>query len=146
MGLNIIITSINFSLIFPIDSSFGQPFNQLATLSSGQGHGIISVYYYLRWWVFFLKKNAVHITYIENPPYLLCLPLLRHKFLFQFNFYSQVRWSRRKFEKTTWEESFYFQWVEKNDCQSDDINKRFIIWRFYQKSIGCECYLKIYYN
>ena len=34
-----------------IDSSYGQPFNQLAALSSGQGHGIISVFYYLRWWV-----------------------------------------------------------------------------------------------
>ena len=40
---------IKYPLILPTDSSFGQPFNQLATLSSGQGHGIISVYYYLRW-------------------------------------------------------------------------------------------------
>ena len=32
-----------------VDSSHGQPFNQLAALSMGQAHGIISVYYYLRW-------------------------------------------------------------------------------------------------
>lgn len=30
----------------------------------------------------FFKKDAVHITYIENPPYILCLPILRHKFCF----------------------------------------------------------------
>ena len=35
----------------------------------------------------FFKRNAVHIAHIENPPYILCLPILRHKFLFQFNFF-----------------------------------------------------------
>ena len=34
-----------------VNSSHGQPFNQLAALSGSQCYGLIAVYYYLRWLV-----------------------------------------------------------------------------------------------